>query len=88
MEDIFRDILRDYRHTFNASTGRPWAGLWAAKHFYEKYHLLLAVVTNVHLGEICESNLDELYVIAKKTYERVAEFINLQANLPSLNSTC
>jgi hypothetical protein len=84
MEDIYRDILRDFRHTFNSHTKRPWTGVWSAQNFYEKYHLLIAVITDVHLGEICESNLDELYFISEKTYERVKRYINVQANLPKV----
>jgi hypothetical protein len=83
MEDIFRDILRDFRNTFNSYTKLPWGGLWSAKNFYEKYHLLIAVVNNVHLGEICESNVSELYILAGNTCERVTKFINAQANLPT-----
>lgn len=71
MEDIFRDILRDFRHTFNPQTKLPYGGVWSAGHFYEKYHLLIALATDVHLSEIGESNLIQLYTLAEQTCEKV-----------------
>lgn len=69
--EIFSGFLRDFRHTFNSQTAYPWAGIWAATHFYEKYHLLIAVVTDEHLDEITESNVKELYRIAHLCAERI-----------------
>ena len=69
--EIFSAFLRDFRHTFNPQTERPWAGLWSATNFYEKYHILIAVVTDEHLGEITDSNVVELYRIAKACVERI-----------------
>jgi hypothetical protein len=69
--EIFSAFLRDFRHTFNPQTERPWAGLWSATNFYEKYHILIAVVTGVHLGEINDGNLVELYRSARTCTERI-----------------
>jgi hypothetical protein len=69
--EIFSGFLRDFRHTFNPQTERPWAGVWSATNFYEKYHILIAVVTDEHLDEITESNVAELYRIAHKCAERI-----------------
>ena len=71
MEDICRNILRDFRHTFNTQTRLPFGGLWSAGQFYEKYHLLIALVTDTHIGKICESNLVYFYTLAEKTCEKV-----------------
>jgi hypothetical protein len=69
--EIFSAFLRDFRHTFNPETERPWAGEWSAINFYEKYHILIAVVTDVHLGEINDGNLVELYKISFACVERI-----------------
>jgi hypothetical protein len=69
--EIFSAFLRDFRNTFNPQTERPWAGVWSATNFYEKYHILIAVVTDVHLGEINDGNLVELYRIAFACVERI-----------------
>jgi len=69
--EIFSAFLRDFRNTFNPQTERPWAGVWSAKNFYEKYHILIAVVTDEHLDEINESNVTELYRIANACSERI-----------------
>lgn len=69
--EIFSAFLRDFRHTFNPQTERPWGGVWSAKNFYEKYHILIAVVTDEHLDEINESNVTELYRIANACTERI-----------------
>lgn len=69
--EIFSAFLRDFRHTFNPQTERPWGGVWSAKNFYEKYHVLIAVVTDEHLDEINESNVKELYRIACACSERI-----------------
>jgi hypothetical protein len=45
--------------------------LWSATNFYEKYHILIAVVTDVHLDTITESTVTELYRIAKACAERI-----------------
>jgi len=70
------EFLRDFRHTFNARTEHPWGGVWSATNFYKKYHIMIAAVTGVHLGEINDGNLVELYRISlaciglkKRTYE-------------------
>jgi hypothetical protein len=69
--EIFSAFLRDFRHTFNPQTERPCAGVWSATNFYEKYHILIAVVTDVHLGEVTETNVTELYRIARACAERI-----------------
>ena len=69
--EIFSAFLRDFRHTFNPHTERPWAGVWSAKNFYEKYHILIAVVADVHLDEINDGNLTELYRISLACTERI-----------------
>ena len=69
--EIFSAFLRDFRHTFNPDTERPWAGVWSATNFYEKYHILIAVVTDEHIDEINDGNLVELYRIAKACVERI-----------------
>ena len=69
--EIFSAFLRDFRHTFNPQTEYPWGGLWSATNFYEKYHILIAVVTDIHLGEITESKITELYRIAHICAERI-----------------
>ena len=69
--EIFSAFLRDFRHTFNPETERPWGGVWSATNFYEKYHILIAVVTDEHLDEITDSNVTELYRIAKSCVERI-----------------
>lgn len=69
--EIFSDFLRDFKHTFNPQTQHPWGGMWSANNFYEKYHLLIAVVTDVHLGRITEANVTELYIIAKACKEKI-----------------
>jgi hypothetical protein len=63
-------FTRDFRHTFNEETKQPWGGTWSASQFYEKHHLLIAVLTRVHLGQIKESNLIELYKLAKISLEK------------------
>jgi hypothetical protein len=45
--------------------------LWSATNFYEKYHILIAVVTDVHLDTITESTVTELYRISKACAERI-----------------
>ena len=45
----------------------------AAGNFYEKYHLLIALVTDVHISEIGESNLVQLYILSDKTCEKVRQ---------------
>jgi hypothetical protein len=70
--EIFSAFLRDFRHTFNTETERPWEGVWSAINFYEKYHILIAVVTDEHLDKITDSNVTELYRIAKACAERIA----------------
>ena len=69
--EIFSAFLRDFRHTFNPETERPWGGVWSATNFYQKYHILIAVVTDEHLDEITDSNVTELYRIAKSCVERI-----------------
>jgi hypothetical protein len=69
--EIFSAFLRDFRHTFNPQTERPWAGVWSAINFYEKYHILIAVVTDIHIGEINEEKLVELYRIARTCVDRI-----------------
>lgn len=69
--EIFSGYLRDFKHTFNSETQRPWAGVWSATNFYEKYHILIAVVTDEHLGEINESNVTELYRISLMCHDRI-----------------
>jgi len=69
--EIFSAFLRDFRHTFNPETERPWGGVWSATNFYQKYHILIAVVTDEHLDEITDSNVTELYRIAKACVERI-----------------
>ena len=69
--EIFSAFLRDFRHTFNTEIERPWEGVWAARNFYEKYHILIAVVTDEHLNEITVSNVTEIYRIAKACAERI-----------------
>jgi hypothetical protein len=69
--EIFSAFLRDFRHTFNPQTERPWAGVWSATNFYEKYHILIAVVTDEHIGEINDGNLVKLYTIARMCAERI-----------------
>lgn len=69
--EIFSAFLRDFRHTFNPQTAYPCSGVWSAKNFYEKYHILIAVVTDEHLDEITETNVTELYRIAKACSERI-----------------
>jgi hypothetical protein len=69
--EIFSAFLRDFRRTFNPQTERPWNGVWSAINFYEKYHILIAVVTDEHLGEITDSNVAELYRISQKCSEHV-----------------
>jgi hypothetical protein len=71
--EIFSDFLRDFRHTFNPQTERPWGGVWSATNFYMKYHILIAVVTDRHLDQISDSNMVELYRIAKACVERIKE---------------
>ena len=70
--EIFSAFLRDFRHTFNTETERPWEGVWSGINFYEKYHILIAVVTDEHLDKITDSNVTELYRIAKACAERIA----------------
>jgi hypothetical protein len=69
--EIFSAFLRDFRHTFNPQTERPWKGVWSATNFYQKYHILIAVVTDVHLDEITESNVTELYRISLACADRI-----------------
>lgn len=69
--EIFSGFNRDFRHTFNPETQRPWAGVWSATNFYKKYHILIAVVTDEHLEEITESNVTELYRISLMCHERI-----------------
>ena len=69
--EIFSAFLRDFRNTFNPQTERPWGGVWSATNFYEKYHILIAVVTDEHLGEINDGNLEQLYRIARTCTERI-----------------
>ena len=69
--EIFSAFLRDFRHTFNTETERPWEGVWSGINFYEKYHILIAVVTDVHLDEINDGNLVELYKISFACVERI-----------------
>jgi hypothetical protein len=69
--EIFSGFLRDFRHTFNTETERPWAGLWSATNFYEKYHILIAVVTDEHIDEVTETNVTEMYRIARACSERI-----------------
>jgi len=69
--EIFSAFLRDFRHTFNTETERPWAGLWSATNFYEKYHILIAVVTDEHIDEVTETNVTEMYRIARACSERI-----------------
>ena len=69
--EIFSAFLRDFRNTFNPQTERPWGGVWSATKFYEKYHILIAVVTDEHLDEITDSNVTALYRIAKACVERI-----------------
>jgi hypothetical protein len=69
--EIFSAFLRDFRNTFNPQTERPWGGVWSATNFYEKYHILIAVMTDEHLDEITDSNVTELYRIAKACVERI-----------------
>ena len=69
--EIFSAFLRDFRHTFNPQTERPWGGEWSATNFYEKYHILIAVVTDEHLGKVTETNVTELYRIALACAERI-----------------
>jgi len=69
--EIFSAFLRDFRHTFNPQTERPWAGLWSATNFYQKYHILIAVVTDEHIDEITEANITELYRIARACNDRI-----------------
>ena len=69
--EIFSGFLRDFRNTFNPQTERPWGGVWSATNFYEKYHILIAVVTDEHLGEINDGNLEQLYRIAHTCTERI-----------------
>ncbi len=70
--EIFSAFLRDFRHTFNTETERPWEGVWSGINFYEKYHILIAVVTDEHIDKITDSNVTELYRIAKACAERIA----------------
>ena len=60
-------FIKDFKHTFNEETGLPWGGLWSASQFYERHHLFIVVLTHVHLGQVKESNLVELYKLANKT---------------------
>jgi hypothetical protein len=69
--EIFSAFLRDFRHTFNPQTERPWGGLWSASNFYDKYHILIAVVTDEHIDELTEENVAELYKIAHACSERI-----------------
>ena len=69
--EIFSAFLRDFRHTFNPLTERPWGGLWSASNFYDKYHILIAVVTDEHIDELTEANVTELYKIAHACSERI-----------------
>jgi len=69
--EIFSAFLRDFKHTFNTENERPWEGVWSGINFYEKYHILIAVVTDEHLDEITDSNVTELYRIAKACVERI-----------------
>jgi len=71
--EIFSDFLRDFRHTFNAQTERPWGGVWSATNFYAKYHILIAVVTDTHLDQISDSNMVELYRMSRACVERIKE---------------
>jgi hypothetical protein len=69
-EQICMEIfLRDFRNTFNPQTERPWGGVWSATNFYEKHHILIAVLTDAHLGEITEMNISELYRLSVKCVE-------------------
>lgn len=61
------EFIKDFRNTFNENTEQPWGGVWSASQFYEKHHLFIAVLTHVHLGQVKESNLIELYRLATKT---------------------
>jgi hypothetical protein len=45
--------------------------VWSAINFYEKYHILIAVVTDEHIDKITDSNVTELYRIAKACAERI-----------------
>lgn len=69
--EIFSTFLRDFRHTFNPQTKYPWGGVWSATNFYKKYHILIAAVTGLHISEINDSNLVDLYSIAEMTYEKI-----------------
>ena len=69
--EIFSAFLRDFRRTFNPQTEHPWGGVWSATNFYKKYHILIAVVTDVHIGEINDGNLVQLYRIAHTCMERI-----------------
>jgi hypothetical protein len=69
--EIFSTFLRDFRHTFNPQTKYPWGGVWSATNFYKKYHILIAAVTGLHISEINDSNLVDLFAIAEMTCEKI-----------------
>ena len=69
--EIFSTFLRDFRRTFNPQTKYPWGGVWSATNFYKKYHILIAAVTDLHIRDINDSNLIDLYALAEMTCERI-----------------
>lgn len=68
---MFSGFLRDFKRTFNPQTERPWGGTWSATNFYEKYYMLIAVITDIHLSEITEVNMSELYRLAAFCASRI-----------------
>lgn len=69
--EIFSGFLRDFRHTFNPQTKYPWGGVWSATNFYKKYHILIAAMTGLHISDINDGNLVDLYALAERTCEIV-----------------
>jgi hypothetical protein len=69
--EIFSGFLRDFRHTFNPQTKYPWGGVWSATNFYKKYHIFIAAMTGLHISDINDGNLVDLYALAERTCEIV-----------------
>jgi hypothetical protein len=73
-----RHFLRDFQDEFDHSSGRSRHSYNSAESFYEKWRVLIALVTGVSFISINRDNIFEMYCVASTCALRIRSTFNLR----------
>jgi hypothetical protein len=78
MIDQVRNFLRDFQHEFDHSTGRSRFSYSSAMSFYDKWCVLITIVTGVTFINVNRDNIFDMYCVANTCALRIRNTFNLR----------